>query len=342
MLDDPEAKTFKPRQTRRWIPQVPVRQVLAALPLPGRYLRLVGVCLVLAWWVWLNGAHLPFVSRFALPKVVIILAANEGGGVVKWKGPQEWLIERSLIANKQAYARRHGYALAIKDMTLRKRYSHEWREGWEKVDILRQTMRQYPNAEWFWWMDLHTLIMEPQRLLEEHLLDKLDTMTYRTLQQFNPLEIPIDLLYVDLTQPVDMVLTQDCGGFNLGLFLVRNTPWLEMMLDMWWDPAHYEQKHQEWEHREQDCLENLYSDNGWIREKVGFVPLRVLNAFPPGACDAMSDDPTLFYNEKERDFVVSMAGCQWGRDCWGEMEYYKSVSRRLHRKVVYKPWTWLG
>jgi mannan polymerase II complex MNN10 subunit len=275
----------------------------------------------------------PFIPHFRRgdPKVVIILAANEGGGVLKWKGPQEWSVERSLIANKKQYAKRHGYALTIKDMTIKKRYSHEWRESWEKVDILKQTMRQFPNAEWFWWLDLHTFIMDPTRSLEQHFLDDLDGQTYRTLDHLNPLNIPVDLPYVNYDNPVDMIITQDCGGFNLGLFLMRRSAWSEMLLDSWWDPALYEQMHMQWEHKEQDALETLYLTQPWIRERVGFLPLRMINAFPPGACSDKADDPQYFFHR--HDFVVNMAGCEWGRDCWQEMEHYKALS-----KQIYKPW----
>ena len=27
-----------------------------------------------------------------------------------------------------------------------------------------------------------------------------------------------------------------------------------------------------------------------------------------------------------------MAGCEWGRDCWGEMEHYKALSKKLHKR----------
>ncbi|ODQ82306.1 glycosyltransferase family 34 protein [Babjeviella inositovora NRRL Y-12698] len=270
-------------------------------------------------------------------KVVIILAANEGGGVLKWKGPQDWSIERSSIANKRDYAQRHGYALTIKDMTLKRRYSHEWRESWEKVDILKQTMRQYPKAEWFWWVDLHTFIMEPQISLEQHIFSNLENNTYRSLNYFNPLKLDVDVPYVDYTQPIDMLITQDCGGFNLGSFMMRRSPWTELLLDAWWDPAFYEQKHMEWEHKEQDCLESLFDSQAWIRERIGFLPLRKINAFPPGAC-ADSPSADFFYDEKARDFMINMAGCQWGRDCWGEMENYKNLSKKLHAGVWYKPW----
>ncbi|CDR42706.1 CYFA0S10e01354g1_1 [Cyberlindnera fabianii] len=282
---------------------------------------------------------IPLVPHFKLtgPKVVIILAANEGGGVLKWKGAQEWSIERSSIANKRDYARRHGYGLAIKDMTMKKRYSHEWRESWEKVDILKQTFRQYPNAEWFWWLDLHTYIMEPQISLEDHIFNRMDNITTRQLTDFNPLKLKTDAPFVDYNKPVELLITQDCGGFNLGSFLIHKSKWSEALLDIWWDPVFYEQMHMAWEHKEQDALETLYNAHPWIRESTAFLPLRSINAFPPGACSEQANDPRYFYNERERDFVVNMAGCDWGRDCWNEMEYYKALSKKL-QKPWYKFW----
>lgn len=81
-------------------------------------------------------------------KFVIILAANKGGGVMEWKNGNQWASERESIANKKHYANKWGYHLEIKDISTKKRYAHEWRESWEKVDIIKQTMRQYPKAEW--------------------------------------------------------------------------------------------------------------------------------------------------------------------------------------------------
>ncbi|KAL9055853.1 MAG: hypothetical protein Q9162_003279 [Coniocarpon cinnabarinum] len=81
-------------------------------------------------------------------KFVVILATNVGGGVMEWKGPREWAIERDSVRNKKRYAAQHGYYLEIVDMSTKKRYAHEWREGWEKVDTIRRCMREYPSAEW--------------------------------------------------------------------------------------------------------------------------------------------------------------------------------------------------
>ncbi|KAK5778606.1 alpha-1,6-mannosyltransferase PWA37_000126 [Arxiozyma heterogenica] len=266
------------------------------------------------------------------PKIVIIVAANEGGGVLRWKNEQEWAIEKISIANKKAYAKRHGYGLTIKDLTTAKRYSHEYRQGWQKVDILKQTLREFPDAEWFWWLDLDTLIMEPDRSLESHIFSRVDKVVDRTLKSFNPLGLEIDIPYVDYTQDLDLLITQDCGGFNLGSFLIRNSEWSKLLLDIWWDPAGYEQKHMIWEHREQDALETLYANEAWIRSKIGFLPLRMINSFPPGACSEFSDDPRYFYDENARDFVVNMAGCNFGRDCWGEMSHYATLMAKKNKK----------
>ncbi|AAS53825.1 AFR454Wp [Eremothecium gossypii ATCC 10895] len=266
------------------------------------------------------------------PKIVLILAANEGGGVLRWKSEQEWEIERISTRNKLAYVKRHGYGLAIKDLTVAKRYTHEYREGWQKVDILKQTMREYPNAEWIWWLDSSTLIMEPDRSLEAHIFNRLDSLVDRTLESFNALKLPVDVPYVDYSQPMDLLITQDCGGFNLGSFFIRNSEWSALLLDVWWDPAAYEQKHMLWEHREQDALEALYANEPWIRERVGFLPLRAINSFPTGACSDFSDEPRYFYSEKDRDFLVNMAGCSYGRDCWQEMKHYTALLEKLNRR----------
>ncbi|EMC93652.1 glycosyltransferase family 34 protein [Baudoinia panamericana UAMH 10762] len=306
-------------------------------------------------------------------KFVVILAANQGGGVMEWKGAREWAIERDSVRNKKRYVANWGYELDIVDMSTKKRYAHEWRESWEKVDTIRNAMRKYPNAEWFWWLDLNTYIMEPSYSLQSHVFNNLAATTYRDINIYNPLNIPhppngtsgdpdapayanyldpITLSPVGDNDPrsINMVIPQDCGGFNLGSFFVRRSSWTDRLLDIWWDPVFYEQRHMEWEHKEQDALEYIYTNQPWIRPHVGFIPQRMVNAFPDGACGEDKGVPEggckalqigdemrecgvagIHYQEKERDFVVNMAGCEWGRDCWGEMYNFRRLSAELNR-----------
>ncbi|GAB7342605.1 hypothetical protein MBLNU457_g0776t1 [Dothideomycetes sp. NU457] len=287
-------------------------------------------------------------------KFVLILAANQGGGVMEWKGPREWAIERDSVKNKKKYVSEWGYELEIVDMSTKKRYAHEWRESWEKVDTVRNAMRKYPKAEWFWWLDLNTFIMEPSYSLQSHIFNNIGRNTYRDINLYNPLNITHpptdDYLDPETLSPVgdgkpssiNIVIPQDCGGFNLGSFFVRRSSWTDRLLDIWWDPVAYEQRHMEWEHKEQDAFEYLYRNQPWIRSNTAFIPQRKVNSFPPGACGDKGDDPYIHYQERDRDFLVNMAGCEWGRDCWGEMYNYRELSNRLNRTRWEKLKDWVG
>lgn len=131
----------------------------------------------------------------------------------------------------------------------------------------------------FWWLDLHTFIMEPSISLQSHIFNHLQNVTYRDINVYNPLNIthppsPGDFFYLDdisksavgddKASSINIVIPQDCGGFNLGSFFVRRSDFTERLLDIWWDPVGYEQKHMEWEHKEQDalvCLPEVYTKN---------------------------------------------------------------------------------
>ncbi|KNG80615.1 alpha-1,6-mannosyltransferase subunit, partial [Aspergillus nomiae NRRL 13137] len=277
-------------------------------------------------------------------KFVIILESNVEGGVMELKGAREWAVERNSIRNKQEYARQWGYELEVVNMLAKKRYSHEWRESWEKVDIIRETMRKYPHAEWFWWVDLNTWIVEYSYSLQDHIFNRLGEISYRDINVYNPLNIshPPTGAYLDDASrspvgdgdpsSIQMVLSQDCSGFSLGSFFMRRSVWSERLLDIWWDPVMYEQKHMEWEHKEQDALEYLYTNEPWIRSHVGFLPQRYINSYPPGACGD-GGDPDIHFVEGAGDFMVNLAGCDFGRDCWSEMWEYRRISQAINR-----PW----
>lgn len=187
--------------------------------------------------------------------------------------------------------------------------------------------------------------MEPSYSLQHHIFDNIEKKVYRDINYYNPLNIthPFTETWLDgeAQSPVgdghgnsiNLMLSQDCSGFNLGSFFVRRGAWTDRLLDVWWDPVAYEQKHMEWEHKEQDSLEQLYETQPWVRQHTAFLPQRMINSFPPGACGDGSGKNIshIHYNEHDRDFLVNMAGCEWGRDCWGEMYHYREFSYWLNR-----------
>ncbi len=188
--------------------------------------------------------------------------------------------------------------------------------------------------------------MEPTYSLQDHIFNNLGKHVYRDINEFNPLNIthPFTENYLDAesrsavgdgkASSVNLLLSQDCSGFNLGSFFMRRSAWTDRLLDVWWDPVAYEQRHMEWAHKEQDALEQLYIAQPWVRSHTGFLPQRMINSFPPGACADNGNDTRIHYSQKDRDFLVNMAGCEWGRDCWGEMYNFRQLSYWLNRN----PW----
>ncbi|CEJ57641.1 hypothetical protein PMG11_06327 [Penicillium brasilianum] len=324
--------------------------VLKTLLRRGRTRVIFGLFLLWLGYLFLWSTLVQLYRRSPLgggPKFVIILGSNVEGGVMEWKGAREWAIERNSVWNKQQYANRWGYHLEIANMLAKKRYSHEWRESWEKGDVIREAMRKYPNAEWFWWLDLNTWIMEYSTSLQSHIFNDLGSHVYRDINEYNPLNMthPLPEFFLDdlgralegdgNPDSLSLLLTQDCSGFNLGSFFLRRSLWTERLIDAWWDPVMYEQMHMQWEHKEQDALEYIYQSQAWVRSGVGFLPQRKINAFPPGACGD-DNDPAVHYQEAERDFVVNMAGCAFGRDCWAEIYNYRAISKEHNRSK----WQW--
>lgn len=100
--------------------------------------------------------------------------------------------------------------------------------------------------------------------LERHVFNKIENNTYRSLSVYNPMNLPVSLPYVDNTHDINLVVPQDCGGFNLGSFFIRRSEWTDFLLDVWWDPVFYEQRHMQWEHKEQDALVRNYCRNNSI------------------------------------------------------------------------------
>ncbi|ODV93864.1 hypothetical protein PACTADRAFT_51615 [Pachysolen tannophilus NRRL Y-2460] len=281
-------------------------------------------------------------------RIYIVLGKNPQTGIQNWKSKETWLMEKFSIVNKELYAQKHGYELIVTSSTpftksgrvknfalFQKRYQHETREGWEKFDLLRKIMKentlntdpQNPNEveEWYWYLDMYTLIMEPDISIDDLVLSRLNSV-YRDLNYFNPNDLFVDDteessknydLYDDNENSIDLILTQDCKGINLNSFLIKRSDWSNLLLDILWDPVFYKQMHLKWmnddgrtskkygftlndnendddrynnDREDKNCLEYLFNTQSWIRSKIGFMPIRVFNSLSKDFCN--EDDVT--------------------------------------------------
>lgn len=348
-------------------------------------------------------------------KIYMILGRNQEAGIKNRKRREHWLMEKFSIINKKIYADKHGYELIITSSTplskegkvknlniYQKRYQHESREGWEKFDLIRRVMRENtvnnnpedPTEveEWYWYIDMNTLIMEPEISLESLILDHLDTL-YRDMEYFDPNNLYDEQhikekkdFYDEDANSVDLILTQDCKGINLNSFLIRRSHWTNLLLDLLWEPVFYKQMHLKWlsdssgsskygftlnsqEHtdygynndrEEKNCLEFLINTQAWIRSKIGFLPIRVINSLSKDFCEDEDDEISsmedligmdqhqkssvdsntnsylsnkhnFHYNETDRDFLVNFMMCERFGNCWDRFRQFSQLNEKLHR-----------
>ena len=181
--------------------------------------------------------------------------------------------------------------------------------------------------------------------LQDHLFHDISNRVYRDINEYNPLNIshPLTDHYLDqdalsAVEPVqeadslNLLLTQDCAGFNLGSFLLRRSP-STSSLDIWWDPVLYEQSTWSGSTKEQDALEQLYESHPWIRQHTGFFP-DTINAFPPGACgdESGQNNTRHHYNGNEETLSSTWPGVS-GAGTAARMYHYREFSYWLNRNV---------
>ena len=101
-------------------------------------------------------------------------------------------------ANKQAYADLHGYDLIVdEDIVDKSRPA-----SWSKLLAMRKYL---PNYDFVLYIDIDTIIMNPDRRLED-------------IVDFN----------------YDQMLAADKNGLNCGVWMLRNTPWTLWFIDEMW------------------------------------------------------------------------------------------------------------
>jgi len=110
--------------------------------------------------------------------------------------------------NKWEYCQRHGYHFYDGSDHIDKSRP----PAWSKIKAV-QHLLEHEQCDWVLWTDADTVVMNSERLIEE----------------FLPADPTKDLL----------VGSDKGGGYNSGVFVVRNTAWSRRFLQEWWDMESY-------------------------------------------------------------------------------------------------------
>ncbi|KAK9766164.1 alpha-1,6-mannosyltransferase, variant 2 [Basidiobolus ranarum] len=205
---------------------------------------------------------------------------------------EEFWVPRTL-QDKVDYTNKHGYQLIIYNDTSDARSA-----SWSKIINLHRAMTENPDKLWFWWVDVDSLIMEPQYSIEDHILAHVSRNPY-----FEK----------------DIVLSWDCNGLNTGSMFLRNSDWsLKLLQDLlelsWLDPIMY---------GEQRKMQTLFHASQEMADHFNFIPLRKACAALQHRC-RLDRKAAHQYNYHKGDFLIHFANCAPNR-CHKEVNHYHNL-----------------
>jgi len=177
---------------------------------------------------------------------------------------------------------------------------------WSKIPALVDAFKRYPEAKWVWWLDFDALIMTPTIDLGSHLLNPEVMLSKLWRGQGFPLwhlnsggdyvfHLPEDL---DPNE-IHLIISSDQNGINAGSIFLRRNTWTDIFLDLWSDPLLMSQ---DWWAYEQDAIVHLLRHHQCIRDHVGIVSQKLINAYPNGDIEWPQWQPN--------DLVIHFPACE--------------------------------
>ncbi|MCJ1388197.1 hypothetical protein MMC18_001042 [Xylographa bjoerkii] len=284
--------------------------------------------------------------------IVVILASNDGGSIGKLPDFKE-----KVFRNRASYAHRHGYDFLWANISAFP-VAGAPTPHWSKIPILRAAFAAYPSATWLWWLDLDALIMTPSVPLHELLAPT--TLPSLLLPAGTPIRGIVGPTEYNVSFPtrrisgwedtrtldasaLQMLVTQDeMFGVNTGSFVLRRGSWAAWVLEMWTDGTFVGE---DWVFKEQDALLHLMLQHAVVRDAVGVVRQRVLNAYPtdreerepgiegPGWLRGKTEAEARGMMWRTGDLAVHLAGCGTIEGSCDELWAEKWAQREVEREV---------
>ena len=104
---------------------------------------------------------------------------------------------------------------------------------------MRHALTLFPKTPFFFSLDMHSLIMNYELKVEEHIMDK--ARLEKIMRGDRPI-IPPDSVIKTFPHMsgdrVDLVLSQDKDGLLPNSFILRRGEWAKFFLDAWFDPIY--------------------------------------------------------------------------------------------------------
>lgn len=199
----------------------------------GRILVIVVASIFILFWLLRRTASSTTHREYAAP-VVMLLATPP----VPESDKKGTAYLKKVIENREEYAHHHGYKFIVK--TLRRSSNNiqakSTVDSWSRLYALREALEEYPDSEWFWYLDQDAIIMDPEISITGTILGNLESNMLRDVPVVPPDSV-IRTLKTGSSESMQFILSQDYSGLNTKSFLLRNSDFAKYLLEAWTEPV---------------------------------------------------------------------------------------------------------
>ncbi|EAU35796.1 conserved hypothetical protein [Aspergillus terreus NIH2624] len=146
---------------------------------------------------------------------------------------------QKIIKNREDYAKRHGYTNFFANWSDYEPSLEGAPRSWGVVPAVRHAMASHPYSKYFFHLDAHALIMNPNKPLESHLLAKsqLESLMLREVSVVPPDSIIKTFAHLK-PEDIDLIISTDKEDLASGSFVLKQGEFARFFLDIWFDPLY--------------------------------------------------------------------------------------------------------
>lgn len=246
------------------------------------------------------------------PRVVIVTALDYE------KYPLQTLV--NLVQNRVDYAINYNYGVYVRwtqefvpEMNDFEFPNNKEKAKWVRLFAMRAAMFAFPHAEWFWYLDQDSLIMNKDVDIANYLLAP--SSIEAAMMRDKPLIPPTGIIKTyEKIEPenVKLIFTQSKQKIETGSFLMKNDPVSRGILDTWQDKLYLQ--YSNFPFGPDSAITHILQWHPYILSKTILVPARMISSMhnPLVSEDQRETDPLNYY---PGDLVAQWIECNSEESC---------------------------
>jgi len=239
------------------------------------------------------------------PKIVLVTALDFN------KYDDAYL--KTVAYNRIKYTKQQGYGLYerwVEEFVPRLQKTGNLGTNWWKIMLLREAINAFPHAEYFWFLDEKSLIVQGNVRIEDLILNP--EMLQAKMLRDQPIVPPGSAIKTyKNTRPEDvsLILTQNNLGISTDSIIVKNDIQGKAMLEYWISKLY--RAYRDFFENEVRALEHMLQWHPLVLSRTALVPTRLINA----EIEKTDGKKNSAIDYQEGDMVINLGQCEKDASC---------------------------